>query len=169
MTGIFLLIVVGLWIFVCIVVTRSLFFRPPVRTWRSLLGLVAFAALLVAPVGDEIVGGFQFRALCEKNAIFRIGVEKPEGRTAKFSSDPSNEVVPGTAIAIYHSGIRYTDVQSGEVVVKFDQYVAKGGVFIRILGISESNSPITMGRHSCSPEQVRGESVHRTLKFNVAN
>lgn len=169
MTGIFLLLVLGFWIWVCVVVTRALFFKPPAKTWRSLLGIMVFVALLVAPVGDEIVGGFQFRALCEKNAVLHMGVEKPEGRLAKESIGPVNEIVPGTTIPIYHTGVEYTDIKSGELVVKFDKYVAKGGLFIRTLGISESNSPITMGHHSCSPEQVRGESVHRTLKFTVAN
>ena len=167
MTGIYFLIVVALWICICIVLTRALLRRLPIRPWRLPAGATAFVALFLAPVGDEIVGGFQFRALCEKNAVFHIGVEKPEGRIVRFSSNPSNEIVPRTAITIYHTGIEYTDVQSGEVVVRFDRYAAKGGAFIRALGISESNSPITMGRHACSPEQARGESVHRTLNFSV--
>lgn len=169
MTGIYLLIVVALWICICIVLTRALLHRLPIQAWRLPVGATVFVALLVAPVGDEIVGGFQFRSLCEKNAVFQIGVEKTEGRIARFSSNPSNEIVPGTAITIYHTGIEYTDVQSGEIVVKFDRYAAKGGVLIRALGISESNSPITMGRHACSPEQARGESVHRTLNFSVVH
>lgn len=114
-------------------------------------------------------GGFQFRALCAKNAVFRVGVDKPEGRITRFSANPANEIVPETAITIYDTGVEYTDVQSGELVVKFHRYVAKGGVFIRALGIFEDNSPITFGRPSCSPEQVRGEVVHRTLKFSGIN
>lgn len=169
MTGLLLIVVVGLWLWACVALTRALMPRLPAQPWRSLIGLVVFVALLVAPVADEIVGGFQFRALCEKNAVFRMGVERPEGRSTKVLLKPSNETVPGTAITIYHTGIEYTDVQSGELVVQFDEYVAKGGLFIRALGISESNSPITMGSHACSPEQTRGESVRRTLNFSVIN
>lgn len=169
MTGILLLIVVGLWVWVCVAVARALMRRLQMQPWRSLAGFTAFAALLVAPVADEIVGGFQFRALCEKNAVFRVGVENPEGRVTRFSANPANEILMGTALTIYDTGIEYIDVQSGEIVVKFHRYVAKGGIFIRSLGISENNSPITMGRPSCSPEQVRGEAVHSTLKFSVIN
>jgi hypothetical protein len=169
MTGIFLLVVVGLWLLLCIVVVRALLGRLRPRPWRWLVAPVVFVTLLIAPVLDEIVGAYQFRELCEKNAVFRIGVEKPEGRTTRVFLDPSNEIVPGTAITIYHSGINYVDVQSGDLVVAFDEYVARGGVLIRTLGISESNAPITIDRPSCSPEDVRGESVRRTLKFAVIN
>lgn len=169
MTGIVLLAVVGLWLWLCIVVARALLRQLRPQPWRWLAAASLFALMLIAPVGDEIVGGFQFRALCEKNANFRIGVANPEARTTRVAVRPANEVLPGTAITIYHSRIEYTDVQSGERVVDFDEYVAKGGVFIRTLAISQSNAPITIDRPSCSPQQVRGEAVHRTLKFSVIN
>lgn len=169
MTGIFLFIVVGLWVWACVAMTRALLRKVPSKGGRWLVAPLAFSALLALPVADEIIGGFQFRALCEKNAVFHIGVANPEGRVTKFSANPANEIMSGTAIRIYDTGAEYTDVQSGETVVKFHEYVAKGGVFIRTLGISEGNAPITIGRPGCSPEQTRGEAVHRTLKFSVIN
>ena len=169
MTGVFLLVVFGLWLWACIAVARALLRHFQPRPWRWLIAPMVFVAMLVAPVADEIVGGFQFRKLCEKNAVFRIGVDKLEGRTTKAVVQPANEIVPGTAITIYHSRFEYTDVQSGEVVVNFDEYVAKGGIFIRTLGISQGGAPITMGRPACSPQSVRGEVVNRTLKFSVIN
>ncbi len=169
MTGILLLAVVGLWLWVSMAATRALLRRLHARPWRWLVGLPVFVALLVAPVADEIVGGFQFRALCKKNAVFRFGAEKPEGRMTKELISPANEILTGTAITIYHTGVTYTDIKTNELVVKFDKYVAKGGMFIRTLGIFESDAPITIGRPSCSPEQVRGEAIHHTLKFSVVN
>ena len=169
MTGIFLLIVVGLWVWACVAMTRALLRKVPSKGGRWLVAPIAFFVLLALPVVDEIIGGFQFRALCEKNAVLHIGIANPEGRVTKFSANPANEIVPRTAITIYHTQVEYTDVNSGELVVQFHRYVAKGGVFIRTLGISEGNSPITMGRSACSPEQVRGETISRTLKFSVIN
>ena len=169
MTSILLIIVALAWLWFALVLARWTTQRIKSPTTKASAAIAVFPLVLLAPISDEIVGGFQFRALCDTNADFRIGVSKPEGRVTRFSSSPSNEVVPGKAIAILHSGIQYTDIQTNEVVVSFDKYAAKGGVFIRTLGIFESNSPITMGRSSCSPEQVRGESVHRTMKFRVVN
>jgi hypothetical protein len=169
MTGIFLIVLVAIWLWACVAMTRAVTRRIPASAWRALTALMIFLAMLISPVIDEIVGGFQFRALCEKNAVLQIGVEHPEGRTTRFSADPTNAIVPGTVIPIYDTGVNYTDVATGERVVAFHKYVAKGGVLIQNLGISESNSPITMGRHFCSPENIRGEAIHRTLKFSVVN
>ena len=169
MSGLFLIAVVALWVWLVFKMSKVVTSWIAQGLWRWPVAALMFLVLLLLPVIDEIVGGFQFRALCEKNAVFRMGVEKPEGRVTRESINPSNEVVSGTAITIYDTGIQYTDVQSGELVVKFHRYVAKGGALIRMLGISEGNAPITMGRSSCSPTQARGESVHRTLKFTVTN
>ena len=169
MTGLFLIAVVGLWIWLVFKVSRVIGMRVAQGWWSIPIALLIFLVLLPLPVLDEIIGRFQFRALCAKNAVFRMGVEQPEGRVTRETISPSNEVVPGTAITIYGTGIKYTDIQSGEIVVQFDRYVAKGGIFIRTLGISEGNAPITMDRPSCSPEKARGESAHRTFKFSVIN
>ena len=134
---------------------------------RATAAIVVFSALLVLPVLDEIIGVSQFSQLCQKGASFRIGVEQTEGRSTKFSASPSNSLVDGTAIPMYHTHVRYTDIRTGETVVEFDRYVAKGGLLIQALGISEGNSPLLIGRPHCSPEL--GVAVHRTLKFNVVN
>jgi hypothetical protein len=169
MSGLLFLGAVGLWVWACVAMTRWIMRRIGSKPRRLLTGVGVFVLLLVLPVADEIVGGFQFRALCEKNAVFRLGVEKPEGRITRFSADPANEVVPNTAIKIYVSGIAYTDVQSGQLVVKFHRYAAEGGIFIRTLGISQGNAPITMGSSSCSPEKKLGQTVSRTFNFSVIN
>ena len=169
MTGLLLIVVVALWIACCVAIARVVTSSMNSSPLRLPIAAALFLALLPVPVVDELVGGSQFRALCERNAIFRLGVPSAEGRITLYSSKPTNELVPGTAIPIYDTGVLYTDVHSGEVVLSFHTYVAKGGVFIRTLGISESNSPITLGRASCSPEQLRGETAHRTMKFTVVN
>ena len=169
MTGLLLVVVSALWVACCVALVRVLTGPMTSLPFRLPIAATLFLALLPAPVVDELVGGFQFRALCEKNANFSLGVPSAEGRTTRYSSNPTNELIPGTAIPIYDTGVLYTDVNSGEVVLSFHRYVAKGGVFIRALGISESNSPITMGRASCSPEQSRGETASRTMKFAVVN
>lgn len=166
MTGLFLLAVVGLWVWIAFKLSRriSAFARLGSGKGR----LLVFVALMLLPLTDEIVGGTQFRVLCFNNASeFRLGVADPEGRTTRVTIDPSNEWLRGTAIPIRHSRYYYHDVNTGELVVEFDRYVAKGGLFIRALGISENDSPLTIGRPACSPQSSRAEGVHRTLRFNV--
>ena len=167
MTGLLLLPLVGGWLWLSWFVARGLMHALRARPWRWALVPLVFAAQVSLPVADEIVGGFQFRALCAKNADFRMGVQDPAGRVARVTIDPLNQPVPDTAITILHSGFKYTDVQTDEVIVAFDQYVASGGALIQTLGISESNSPLTIGRPWCSPEE--GVAVSHSMKFTVAD
>jgi hypothetical protein len=169
MTGLLLLAVVGVWIWVSFRITRAVARRVRPGTRRALTAWLLFPALLVLPLLDEIIGGFQFRALCARNPNFEIGVAEPQGRTTRYSASPLNEVVPRTAIRILHTRVEFTDVETGELVVRYDRYVASGGLFIRALGVSEKDSPLTIDPTWCSPEAVRGENVRRTLGFSVIN
>ena len=73
-----------------------------------------------------------------------------------------------TAHGAFHL-IRYQDVATAELVVSFERYVAKGDIFIRTLGISDGNSPITIGLQYCSPEGARSENARLTFGFTVIN
>lgn len=168
MTGIFLFAVIGAWVWICLRITRRLFPSIPDQPRRKWVGRIVFAILLLVPVADEIVGGFQFRALCREKAVFRFGVEKPQGRTTRVIVNRPNEIVPGKILRIDRLNFTYVDIYTNEEVVEFDEYVAKGGVLIRALGISESDAPLTMDS-SCSPQKERGEVANRTFNFSVIN
>jgi len=169
MAGLLLLSIFIAWLLATLWLSKRATQTMAISWKRHAARIGLLTILLPLPLVDEIIGGFQFRALCEKNAVFQMGVSNPEGRVTKYVGDPVNELVPGTAIRIYHTHVKYVDVHSGETIVQFDRYAAKGGIFIQTLGISEGNAPITMGRHSCSPEHERGEVAHRTLNFSVIN
>ncbi len=152
MSGLYLLAVLAILAAVAVLVARQIV--RPIRNTRLRIGAtalltVAFMTLLVA---DEIVGGYQFRALCGENAVLRIDPEKARGQTVKVVIDPSNEIVPRTPITIYHSHLTFLDVGTNEQIAEYDSYVAKGGWFIRMLGISEKNAPIIIGLPGCSPK-----------------
>lgn len=151
MTGLYLLAVLAILSGVAVLVARRIT-RPIQNAWLRIgataLLTVAFMALLVV---DELIGGYQFRQLCKENAVLRIDPEKARGRTVKVVIDPSNEILPWTPITIYHSHLIFLDVRTNEQIAEYDRYVAKGGWFIRLLGISEGNAPITIGLPGCSP------------------
>jgi hypothetical protein len=154
MSGLYLFAVVGLlgylaWKLSALAVRRIP--NPWLGKGCQVLLTVLLMGLLVA---DEIIGGFQFRKLCEQNAVLRIDPEKARGRTVKVVIEPSNEMLPTIPIHILHSHLSFRDVVTNEEIAQYDWYVAKGGWFIRTLGISGSNSPITMGRSSCTPQNA---------------
>ena len=167
MTGLLLLLIAGLWLAASLSISRLLATRLAPKSLQAPAAGLLFIGLLLFPLADEIVGGFQFRSLCASSASFQVGVANPEGRTTRVAINPSHQPVSGTAIPILHSRIEYLDVNSGEHVVSFDEYVAKGGLLIRGLGISQDNSPLTLDKPYCSPQ--KGVNVRLTMKFHVVN
>ncbi len=164
MSGLYLLAVLAILGVAAVLVAHRIA-RPIRNTWlrigATVLLTVAFMALLVV---DELIGGYQFRQLCKKNAVLRIDPEKARGRTVKVVIDPSNEIVPWSPITIYHSHESFRDRATNEEIASNDWYVAKGGWFIRMLGISEGNAPITIGLPACSPP-LGGRAVAEAYGF----
>ncbi|MDO9179480.1 MAG: hypothetical protein Q7U16_14360 [Agitococcus sp.] len=168
MTGLYFLFVVGLWAWISLKLAVKITRKLSSSEDGGFMILFFFLILMAVPVSDEIVGGYQFRALCSEHAVFHFGVRNPEGRLAKFIALSSDVELPHKMIPISVSSIEYHDVATGERIVFFKRYRAEGGALIRLLGISESNSPLVLSS-SCSPEDERHETVSRTFKFNVLN
>ena len=154
MTGILLLAVVGLWVALIWALTRWITRRITSKNLRWLTGTAFVLLVTPLPVADEIVGGFQFRALCRDGATLKIDPQKARGRTVRIVIAPSNELLPSTAIPIYHSHNSFQDVATGEEIAQYDDYFAKGGWFIHTLGISEGNAPLVIGNSGCIPHNA---------------
>jgi hypothetical protein len=154
MSGLLLLGVIGLLAYLAWRLSDLTVRRVSNRWLAKGLQILLTVFLMSLLVMDELIGGYQFRQLCEENAVLKIDPEKAKGRTAKVVIDPSNEVIPGLPIDVYHSHLRFVDALTNEQLAQYDRYSAKGGWFIRTLGISEGNAPITMGHSGCSPENA---------------
>lgn len=123
-------------------------FRPPMN------GLAAYGLFLLflpLPLVDEIVGAVQMHWLCEANAKFRLGVKDPERRVTYDASVWEKSRVPGTAIPIFRTQRSYIDTTSGEVVLKFETYDARGGLLVNALFWAEMARNPLVGRDYCTP------------------
>jgi hypothetical protein len=150
MTGILLLIVVGLWLWAALAMTRALMRRWKGRPWGVPLACLAFVALLIAPIADEIVGRFQFDALCAKYAVEVVDESRAANHRVIAELRDVNQYAAGTAIRIRIKQFRYLDEGSKELLASFHMLEAKGGLLIRLLGISETSSPLTF-HGACEP------------------
>ncbi|MBN8476772.1 hypothetical protein [Sulfuritalea sp.] len=160
MSGLFFFGVIAAWGAVAFLMAKRVTRLVQSRILGLGLGALAFVLMIVLPVVDEIVGGYQFRALCRQNAVLRIDAEKAKGRKVRVVFEPLNEVLPGNAIAIFHSHKSYRDVVTNEEIASNEWYLAKGGWFIRLLGVSETNDPITFSPSACypsiTPQEIAG-------------
>jgi hypothetical protein len=165
MIGIFFFTVLGLWLWVCLALARALMRRLGRRPWRYFVGLAAFIVLLVAPVADEIAGGMQFRALCEREAVLTIDAEKVRGRTLKRFGVKLPAVDAVVDIERWRES--FVDAISGEELISFVWLRVSGGRFVRALHISEGNEPLLIHPSTCDPgRSVRWEKVYGFVLIN---
>ena len=149
MIGIIFLAIIGLWIWADVRITRWLLRRVSSRILHHFLAIIVFVTLLVLPVADEIIGGFQLRALCEKNAVLNVNAAKIIGKEVRVSTDPANNVVGGTMVRILYSRSSYRDADTNEELASYGYYVANGGWLIRTLSTDKYVTPLTFPS-SCS-------------------
>lgn len=151
MTGIFIFIVSGLWLFFVIWLSKTIAKKMPDNDWRILWGLLIFVTLLPLPLIDEIVGRYQFEQLCKENATIQVDRATAAGKTAYYVPEPSIEI-KGTWVRVVLQPYRFVDATTGKSVFSYSTLTAEGGRFIRSLGISEGGMPLTF-YGSCGPKE----------------
>lgn len=152
MIGLVFWALLGLWLWVAFKLSRWVAARAAPVRWRTPVTALAFVALHVLLLADEIVAGFQFRALCAKNAVLVLNVDAAslKGKTIRSAADPSNKDVAGTPVRIYYSHFSYRDVENDKELLNYTEYYAEGGWLIRTLSFSSGIAPLTF-QATCSP------------------
>ena len=152
MVGLIFLAIVGLWVWLAFKASKAVSSRITPGRWRRPVTVLLFLVLLPLPVLDEIIGGFQFRALCEKNAKLKFNVDPAtlKDKSVRAYAKPSHEIVGGTLVEITHSHEIYRDAEGGQDLLSFDSYRAKGGLLIRLLSMDDNMMPMTF-TSSCDP------------------
>jgi hypothetical protein len=141
MTGIILIGVLAAWLMAAMVIGAKMGdkLNPPwVRTPAALL---LMAVLIPLPVADEIIGRFQFKALCEKNGISEAKLTKAKGMTLNYKSSPFVPI-EGTILNVTGQKIAYVDPLQSIPIVEYTDYRSEGGWLINSLHISETHAPL---------------------------
>jgi hypothetical protein len=153
MSGLIFLAVVGLWGWLAFKLSRFISGRLAQGRWAKPLTALLFLVLLPLPVIDEIIGGFQFRALCKEKAVLTLNVDEAslKGKTVSTLAEPSNQAVENTAVGIYYSHYSYRDVEDGKELLNFTEIRATGGWLVRALTGQRDITPLTFNQSSCTP------------------
>lgn len=142
MSGLILLALLGIWISVVTVLTGLFTKAMQPGLLRGTTQLLLFMVIFIAPVADEIIGGFQFRELCKSEAIFHIVENKAAGKTVKMKySDEVN--IPNYFVKIYSQSWTYRDVENDDVLVSGTDLHASGGWLSRVINFNSVNKPYT--------------------------
>ncbi|MDL2336354.1 MAG: hypothetical protein QFE16_00785 [Pseudomonadota bacterium] len=162
MTGILLITVAIAWLIAVLAATRWVVRRVNSPAMKVVSCLVLFPVLLVLPLADELVGKQQFDSLCKKYAVQVIDEKHAMNRRVVFVLPEHDQFVEGTALQIRIDPNVYRDAETNQVLVSYYTLHAKGGWFIRTLGISETNAPLLF-ESGCAPE----EQDAFKKKFNI--
>ena len=149
MTGIFLFAVMGVWLVAALSITVFITRKMSWRMGKFLIRASLLIVLIPLPLIDEIVGGRQFARLCKENSTIQVDRANAAGRTVYLADDPDTEI-KGVWVPVRLQQWRFVDVTTRSVVVSYNELHATGGIFIRMLGISEGNVPMTF-KDSCAP------------------
>lgn len=162
MTGLLLIAIFGMWLFVVAFISRWATRRFKSRTMTIVSGTVAFWVLLPAPLIDELIGKWQFESLCKKYAVVEIDERNATNRRVVTEIREIDKYVEGTAVKIRIDPYVYRDEETNKIVVSYHTLHAQGGWLIRFLGISETNAPLLF-RSGCAPV----ERYAFKEKFNI--
>lgn len=163
MSGIFLLFVFLLWLAIAISLSKFVTNKLPETKWPGHVRLIVFAILLPLPVIDEIVGGSQFRKLCQENSVIEVDRATAEGKTVYLVKSQDTEI-RGKWVRILAKPWRYADIKTNDVVVEYRTLTASGGWFVRLLGVSERMPLLFNG--SCAPD-TRPASIEAFKKLGI--
>jgi hypothetical protein len=164
MTGLLLLFVVGLWLAIVYWLTKLITIKLSTKWWRMPVRVLLFLAVLPLPLVDEIVGGRQFKKLCEENSTIQFDRVKAAGKTVYLNTLPEIDI-KGTWVSVKLHHWEFVDVKTDEPVVSYSTLRAKGGRFIRTLGISEGSAPLIF-KGSCVPKE-RPASVETFKGYGI--
>jgi hypothetical protein len=116
---------------------------------RSAIKWSVLLVLLTLPFVDEIIGKYQFEALCKANGIESADISRARGKRVKVEYG-ERRFVDGTIMPIKESDVRFKDADSGEVLIQHKNYYALGGWLMRSTPLSMgSPQPMLFGGSTC--------------------
>jgi len=153
MSGLIFLAALGVFItllvFLSRLATQSLAISTEAKTaLRWLIVLGAFPLM----VADEMVGMYQFNALCKANGIESADVSKAQGKRVTVESGERTPLT-GTVLPIRTSAELIRDANNGEVLIQYKDYYVKGGWLMRYTPISLGDpTPMLFNGNGCGWE-----------------
>lgn len=159
MGGLIVFFIIGLWIFLVSKLTGFLSRWIPASKFSTVLKVLLFVLLLVTPFMDEIVGGFQFRALCKAEAQLKYDEAKLANKTVYPQTinlgDLKSMTVQGNSYIE-----TYTEAKTHELLMSYKVLNADGGWLSRWIDFNSVSDPYTFTGH-CGPG---GDKVTLLLK-----
>lgn len=107
--------------------------------WKTPVMLGLTVLLISAPFVDEVIGKYQFEALCKANGIESADVSRARGRRVRIHFDyEQDRSVPWQVLPTTETELRIKDEVTDDVLAQYKDYRTKGGWLMRY-------TPLSMG------------------------
>jgi len=134
MSGIIALAFLTTWFFIANKLTKFFTSKIYLKIKGKWIYPVVFVLVFLTPVADEIIGGFQFRALCTPENMLIYDAKKIKGRSVQYKAMPSYNIDKIINITVVHS--QWVAPQTGEVLIEHRMFHAKSGWLYRLVGLT---------------------------------
>jgi len=152
MSGLIALAVLIPFVVFLIWVSGLLTRRMQPGNWKTLLRVVIVIGVFPLMVVDEIIGKYQFEALCKANGIETIDQSLIKGKRVQIHTDYFLwKSLPGKIIPMRVTTARIKDADTGQELASFKSYSTCGGWLMRLTPLSAGN---------CSPMLFYGGGCH---------
>ncbi len=124
----------------------------PIKSYNSkiVVSVILTGIFFIAPVTDEIIGGFQFRELCKSSSKIIYDEKTARNKTVVYQKARDRKINE-YFLPITERYWSYKDVNTGEILVSWKTYDADGGWASHLIGFPEGgSSPYTFNGH-CAP------------------
>jgi hypothetical protein len=151
MSGLIFLVALALCLLACVWIAKNLGNLVSNPAWRTAVKVAIFIALLASPFVDEVIGKYQFEALCKANGIESADVSKARGKRVKMKVKyDERRLVHGTIMPIDVEDVFLVDADTDETLIQHKNYIATGGWLMRYTPISMgSPQPMLFGGSTC--------------------
>lgn len=151
MTGLLILAVVSFWAAICRWLTKGIVRRAfAEHPQRRAIEAALFVMLLSLIVIDEITALPVFYSVCRSEARF-VAVGDLQGKSVWLEQLRSEERSFGLLRGVVQQRL-YADAKTGAPAFHYGIVYARGGILIRSLGISPTQSPLLFDS-SCVPAE----------------
>jgi len=119
-----------------------------VSRFKGSMRFALFVILLLLPISDELIGRWQFHRLCKREAVVWLSPDWMKVKRAKQYYKPGT-YMEGYIIRVRKSLTEYTDIDTGEVFLKYPTFYTDGGILFDRFELS-----LSAASTSCSPSDL---------------
>lgn len=134
MIGLLFMAGIAIWLAVVIYLCKQIPRWLGITRFAKAAQLLLFPVLLILPIADELIGRWQFKKLCERDAVVNLSTDWQSVRRARNANGPIINLY-GYAIRIREQPIKYLDIDKGSPFLEYKGFHHSGGFLMDRLGL----------------------------------